>query len=136
MLIPFSWLGSALFASGSGLIYTLNVDSTLGAQIGYQILAGAGLGACMQIPFIATQVVLPENDMPSGNAVMFFFTTLGGAISVPVAQNVFLNTLMKQLTVSAPGADPFAVINAGATHFREVSPAIDDIHGVSLHVAS
>jgi Na+/phosphate symporter len=86
-----------LFTIGSGLLSTLGVETSLGAQIGYQILAGAGLGACMQIPFIAVQVVLSANDMALGNAVMFFFTTLGGALAVPIAQSVFINTLYMNL---------------------------------------
>lgn len=74
----------------------------------------------MQIPFIAVQVVLDEKDMPIGNAVAIFFNTLGGAISISIAQNIFSNTLLKQLPLDAPGVNPLKVVNAGATHIREV----------------
>lgn len=72
---PPMWVGVCVFTVGSGLLYTLKVDSTIGTWIGYQILAGAGAGACVQIPFIAVQVVLPEKDMPVGNAVAIFFVS-------------------------------------------------------------
>ena len=55
---------------------TLKVDSSIGTWIGYQILAGAGAGACVQIPFIAVQVVLEEKDMPIGNAGKILATPL------------------------------------------------------------
>jgi hypothetical protein len=80
--VPFTWVGSAIFVVGSGMIYTLKVNSSAGMWIGYQILAGAGAGACVQIPFIAVQVVLNKKDMPSGNAVAIFFNSLGGAFSI------------------------------------------------------
>lgn len=121
------------------MLYTLKVGSSIGTWIGYQILAGVGAGACVQIPFIAVQVVLPEKDMPVGNAVAIFFVssassrscshqvsnrvvfqnTLGGAISVSIAQNIFSNTLLKQLRIHAPTVNPLVIVSAGATHIRE-----------------
>lgn len=108
-----------VFTIGSGLLYTLKVASPAGEWIGYQILTGAGSGACVQIPFIAVQVVLSEADMPIGNAVAIFFNSLGGAISISIAQNIFSNTLVKQLPLDAPGIDPRIVIGAGATELNE-----------------
>ena len=64
-----------IFTIGSGMLYTLKVSSGTGEWIGYEILAGVGAGACVQIPFIAVQVVLEEKDMPIGNAVAIFFNT-------------------------------------------------------------
>lgn len=116
---PPMWAGVIIFTIGSGLLYTLKTTSTVGTWIGYQILAGVGAGACVQIPFIAVQVVLPEADMPIGNAVAIFFNTLGGAISVSIAQNIFSNTLKQQLPKLAPTVDPRVIVAAGATHIRE-----------------
>lgn len=87
---PPMWVGTAIFAVGSGMIYTLQVDSGPGTWIGFQILAGVGVGAIVQIPFIAMQAVLSEKDMPIGNAVAVFFNTLGGAVSLSIDQNVSL----------------------------------------------
>lgn len=119
---PPMWGGVIVFVVGSGMLYTLKVSSSLGIWMGYEILAGVGAGACVQIPFIAVQVVLDEKDMPVGNAVAIFFNTLGGAISISIAQNIFSNTLVKQLPLDAPTVDPRLVISAGATHFRSVVP--------------
>lgn len=122
LYVPFTWVGSAIFTVGSGLIYTLKVTSSASTWIGYQILAGVGAGMCVQIPFIAVQVVLDKKDMPVGNAVAIFFNSLGGAISISIAQNIFSNTLAKEIPKHAPGIDPRIIIGAGATHIRQVTP--------------
>ncbi|EXJ71346.1 uncharacterized protein A1O5_05153 [Cladophialophora psammophila CBS 110553] len=120
--VPFTWVGSAVFAVGSGMLYSLKVHSSTGTWIGYQILAGFGAGACVQIPFIAVQVVLNKRDMPVGNAVAIFFNSLGGAISISIAQNIFSNTLVKEIPRYTTGINPQTIIMAGATHIREVTP--------------
>lgn len=118
--VPFTWVGSAIFTVGSGLIYTLKVDTSTGKWIGYQILGGFGAGMCVQIPFIAVQVVLNKKDMPVGNATTIFFNSLGGAISISIAQNIFSNTLIKEIPKRAPGVNPQIILHAGATHIRDV----------------
>lgn len=119
----FMWFGAAIFTVGAGMLYTLEVHSPASKWIGYQLLAGIGAGAGIQIPFIAVQVVLDEKDMPSGNAIAIFFNSLGGAVSISIAQNIFANTLVKDIIKNVPGLDPAAVISAGATHVREVVSA-------------
>jgi len=94
---PFIYVGTALFTVGAGLIYTLKVNSPSSHWIGYQILAGFGAGGAVQLPFIATQVVLPAKDMPTGNSLAVFFNSLGGAIAISIAQNIFSNTLIQEL---------------------------------------
>lgn len=119
---PFMWIGSAIFTIGSGLLYTLKVDSRPGLWIGYQILAGIGAGAGVQIPFIAVQVVTSEKDMPTANACVMFFNSLGGAIAISIAQNIFINSLTREIPVYAPDMDPRVIIAAGATWVRTVTP--------------
>ncbi|KAH6860625.1 MFS transporter [Alternaria rosae] len=119
---PFMWFGSAIFAIGAGMLYTLKVGSPPGQWIGYQILAGIGAGAGVQIPFVAVQVVTNEKDMPTANACVMFFNSLGGALSISIAQNIFVNTLGKEVPKYAPGFDARIVANAGATNLRSVVP--------------
>lgn len=118
-------IGGALFTIGAGLIYTWNVDSSAGIWIGYEILAGWGTGVGVQIPLIAVQVVLSSKDMPSGNALAIFFNSLGGAISISIAQNIFTNGLNKNIPKYAPNVSPKVVIDAGATNLRKTISAAD-----------
>ena len=118
--VPFTWVGTAMFTIGAGLIYTLRVDTISPKWIGYQILTGFGMGMSVQIPFIAVQVVLNKKDMPIGNATPIFFNSLGGSIAISVAQNIFSNKLMTEIPIYAPGVNPAVVIQAGATYIRSV----------------
>ena len=120
---PFMWFGSAVFTIGCGMLYTLKVATPSGRWIGYQILAGAGAGASVQIPFIAVQVVTTDKDMPTANACVMFFNSLGGAIAISIAQNIFVNSLASEIPKYAPGLDPKIVIDAGATYVRNVVPS-------------
>ncbi|KAF1975040.1 MFS general substrate transporter, partial [Bimuria novae-zelandiae CBS 107.79] len=119
---PFMWAGSAIFTVGAGMLYTLKISSPASHWIGYQILAGFGVGASVQIPFVAVQVVTSTKDMPTANALVMFFNSLGGAIAISIAQNIFINSLAQEIPKYAPGIDPRIVINAGATYVRMVVP--------------
>ncbi|KAF4629471.1 hypothetical protein G7Y89_g8680 [Cudoniella acicularis] len=115
---PFMICGAAVFTVGAGLFYLLKVDSSAGKWIGFQLLSGFGAGAGVQIPFIAVQVVLNAKDMPTGNAIAIFFNSLGGAISISIAQNVFSNGLYKYVPIYAPEVPVQVVVQAGATSLR------------------
>jgi len=105
------------------MLYTLKVSSPSSQWIGYQILCGIGAGAGVQIPLVAVQVVTNEKDMPTANACVMFFNSLGGALSISIAQNIFVNTLAKEIPKYAPGLDGRIVANAGATNLRKVVSA-------------
>lgn len=122
---PFMIVAGAIFTVGAGLIYTLSVASNVGRWVGYQLICGFGAGMGVQIPFIAVQVVLNAKDMPSGNAIAIFFNSLGGAISISIAQNVFSNGLVKYIPQEAPTVSPALVYDAGATHLRDVISPTD-----------
>lgn len=66
------WTGTAILTIGSGLIYTLKVDSNAGLWIGYQIVAGFGIGLALQTPFIAVQRALSAADMAQGSEYPFY----------------------------------------------------------------
>ncbi|KAL3420899.1 major facilitator superfamily transporter [Phlyctema vagabunda] len=117
---PFMIVGGIVFTIGTGLIYMFKVSSSAGVWIGYQLLSGLGAGAGIQIPFVAVQVVLNKADMPTGNAVAIFFNSLGGAISISVAQNIFSNGLKENIPKYAPAASAELIVSAGATHLRDV----------------
>ncbi|KAJ7594495.1 major facilitator superfamily domain-containing protein [Mycena floridula] len=118
----FLWAGGLVFVAGCVMISTLKVSSNTGMWLGYQIIAGVGGGSAVQIPFLAVQVVLSQAQTPVGTSIVMFFNSLGGAIAISIAQNIFSNQLNKQLPIFAPDVDPALVLSAGATHLREVIP--------------
>jgi hypothetical protein len=67
--------------------------------------------------------------MPTGNAIAIFFNSLGGAVSISVAQNVFSNGLYKNIPKYAPDIPVNVVVAAGATSLRK---AVEKISPSSL----
>ncbi|KAI9841202.1 MAG: hypothetical protein M1837_000929 [Sclerophora amabilis] len=118
LFAPFLIIGALLTTIGAGLIYTLNIDSTPSQWIGYQALAGIGIGLCFQTPIMATQAIVVPTDVSAATAMTLFFQTMGGALFVSAAQAGFQNTLLKCLVVDAPTIDPAMVLAAGATNIR------------------
>lgn len=101
-------------------LITLTVPPQHSAWIGYQALFGLGSGLGMNQPLMAAQTVLPLDDISIGTALVIFGQTLGGAIFVSAAQNVFTNTLLTNLQQSLPEINPELVLSAGATALRKV----------------
>jgi len=60
---PLMIIGSGLTTVGAGLIYTLSTTSSTGHWIGYQIIAGVGIGACFQVPIMAGQALAAPEDI-------------------------------------------------------------------------
>lgn len=62
--------GAAVATIGSGLLYLLDLDTSAGKWIGYQILAGAGWGIAFQIPMIAVQGSVSPSDLSSATGML------------------------------------------------------------------
>ncbi|KAG4426677.1 hypothetical protein IFR04_000108 [Cadophora malorum] len=130
---PFMILGTIFGAIGVGLLSTLTPDSGHAKWIGYQCIAGIGIGFGMQQPLIAVQTVLDISLVPIGTSIVIFVQTLGGALFVSIGQNVFSNKLVEGLAKYAPSVDPLSVLRIGATSLQS-SPDLDkaDLPGVIM----
>ncbi|KAL8694157.1 MAG: hypothetical protein Q9218_001154 [Villophora microphyllina] len=126
---PFMIASSILMAIGVGLISTWKQDTNHSMWIGYQVIYGLGVGFGMQQPLIAVQTVLPLADVPVGTTIIIFIQTLGGALFISVAQNIFNNRLISNLVADVPSIDPSLILQIGATNLKgAVDPA--KIHDV------
>lgn len=121
---PFMIASSCIMSIGAGLMTTWNVNTNHDKYIGYQVLFGFGQGMGMQQPSLAAQAVLAKIDVPVGASLMFVGQALGGAVFVPVAQNVFSRKLVKELT-GITDLSRSAILRTGATDFRANVPAQD-----------
>lgn len=61
--VPLLIAGGVFITIGSGLIFTLGLNSTSSMWIGYQILAGIGIGLCIQVPIITAQATVEPDDI-------------------------------------------------------------------------
>lgn len=121
--VPFMWVGTSIYIAGCVLLRTLNINSSLGQWLGYQILTGAGIGLAEQVPFIAVQVVLPPSDMPTACALVVFSRCLGGAVGLSIASNLFSGALIQHLK-NTPGLNLniSAILAAGASDLSDKVP--------------
>lgn len=117
---PWLLIGASFAAIGSGLFYTLDINTGAGKWIGFQILGGFGWGLAIQVPLIMGQATVEASDLPLITAAVLFFNTIGGAIFVSAGQG----SLVAKMIASLPAdINPLAVLTAGATAIRDVFPA-------------
>lgn len=109
-----------LSSIGCGLIYMLDINTESGKWIGYQIVAGVGLGLGIQIPITVNQALVTSSDLASVSAFTLFAQTIGGAFWVSAGQAAFVNRLVQKLPEKAPDVDPAVVVATGATSLRDV----------------
>lgn len=67
---PFLVIGGIFATVGAGLLYSLDIDSSAGQYIGYQILVGVGVGTSIQIPVITAQALSDMAEIPCVTAVV------------------------------------------------------------------
>ncbi|KAK5170658.1 uncharacterized protein LTR77_005247 [Saxophila tyrrhenica] len=126
---PWMYTSAVIMPIGTGLMMTLDLNTSEGVWIGLQIVAGFGIGVGMQQASVAAQTVLERKDVPMGVSIMFFCQMLGGAIMISAGQNVFTSKLVSGLTSLTNGLSPGEVVNTGATDLRDVLP-VDELHDV------
>jgi MFS transporter, DHA2 family, glioxin efflux transporter len=148
--VPFLIAGSVGSTIGSGLLYTLSTHSSSSEWIGYQALAGLGIGLALQIPVITGQAVVAPSDLSSVTAmilcksdidptyptspqdntdIILVAQTIGGAFFVSAGEAAFTNILLGKLPSTAPTVDPQKVAATGVTELRNVFSA-DVIPGI------
>jgi MFS transporter, DHA2 family, glioxin efflux transporter len=134
-------IGSGVIATiGADLVFTLNIGSSSGKWIGYQVLAGLGLGVGFQIPIIATQAISTAADLSSATAMILFCQTVGGAVFVSAGQSALSNVIFKKLPIYAPSVNPAQVFAVGSTELKNVFsaqqlPEIQHAYMDGLHAA-
>jgi nitrate/nitrite transporter NarK len=68
---PIMAVGAAFGAIACGLFYTLNIDTSVGKWVGYQILCGFVVGGTFQTAISVVQVSARPEDMSSVTATIF-----------------------------------------------------------------
>ncbi|KAL8871193.1 MAG: hypothetical protein Q9174_002926 [Haloplaca sp. 1 TL-2023] len=133
--VPLMIVASVLATIGSGLLYTLDIGTPSSHWIGYQALAGIGLGLGFQIPIIIAQASVDPEDISSASALILFFQTIGGSFFVAAGQAAFTNRMIGSLPSNAPGVNPTEVVMTGATELRDVFSG-DQLTGIIVSYLS
>ncbi|KAK4685090.1 MFS transporter, DHA2 family, glioxin efflux transporter, partial [Tremellales sp. Uapishka_1] len=104
---PFLLMGPPFSAVGFGLLYTINRNTSGPELIGYQILAGFGIGLSFQMVLIAIQAEFHERPylLPQATGFVSFFQLTGAAIGVGIINTVESVYLNKEIPLLAPDVD-------------------------------
>ncbi|KAI9055863.1 hypothetical protein LZ554_000801 [Drepanopeziza brunnea f. sp. 'monogermtubi'] len=129
--VPLMIVGAVLATIGNGLLYTLDIDSSSSAWIGYQALAGIGIGLALQVPIIVGQAVAKPEDLSSVTAMILFAQTIGGAFFVSAGQVALSNVLQSSVVKYAPSVTPADVLLVGVTEIRSHFDA-DVVEGIVM----
>ncbi|KAF2242995.1 permease of the major facilitator superfamily [Trematosphaeria pertusa] len=119
--VPYLIVGTAIQIVGSGLLITLDADTSTLKWAAYMVIEGIGNGIGVNLPYTAIQVVLREEDVPTGNAIAQFAYQLGAAIGLTIGQTLFLNKLTSEVSRRTTAVSPAAVIAAGAHHLPSLA---------------
>jgi MFS family permease len=113
---PFLMCAPFFLAIGSGLLFTLDTDTSGAKVIGFQILAGIGTGMGAQNSIIAMQVEFRNAPklLAQATSMVTFGQFLGGTIGLGVAEPVFSSILAKTLVQYAPDA-PAEIVKESPT---------------------
>ncbi|KAI0597516.1 putative aflatoxin efflux pump [Biscogniauxia sp. FL1348] len=134
--VPAMILCPSLMAVGLGLMTTFRVNESSSHWIGFQFIAGLGLGFGIQASNLATRAVLPMADVSTGIAIIFFSQQVGGAIFTSVGQSLLTTYMVSHLS-GVPGIDPSQLSNEGATDLVadvpiEYQPQVKEVYNQAI----
>ncbi|KAI1427622.1 MFS gliotoxin efflux transporter glia [Xylaria sp. FL1777] len=112
---PFLFVGAVLSTIGAGLIYTWDLNTSLGRIIGYQIIYGVGTGISVQIPLIVVTVVMAGADHAIATATVLFFQFASAAYGIGATGSILNNLLLLSLPEYLPGVDPYSILALGSS---------------------
>ncbi|KAF2691971.1 efflux pump antibiotic resistance protein [Lentithecium fluviatile CBS 122367] len=121
--VPFMVAGQLVAIVGTTLLTRITVTSRYAPIAVYLVISGVGFGMGLQLPFTGVQAVLKDDQVPIGNAIMVFFSQLGAAIAIAIAQSVLSTSLQTDIVQKLQTTDdprfaslePIAVLSAGPT---------------------
>ncbi|KAI0159928.1 putative MFS multidrug transporter [Hypoxylon sp. FL1284] len=121
--LPWAAVAGAGVSVGAGLISTWDVDTPSAFWIGSQVLYGVR-GCGIQAAVVALQNSLAPAQSALGIAFLIFCQNFSSAVFAVVANTIFTQMLLKQITTLAPTVNADAAVAAGgsATAVRALVP--------------
>ncbi|KAF7323266.1 Major facilitator superfamily protein [Mycena chlorophos] len=102
----FLLIAPCFFATGLGLLYTINPSTSTAKLIGFQIITGIGTGMALQNSILAMQVEFRSKSdvglLGQAAAMATFGQFFGGTVGLGVGEAVFSTRLAKNLVKYAP----------------------------------
>ncbi|KAF7954501.1 hypothetical protein EAE96_005622 [Botrytis aclada] len=119
---PFLIFGEILTTISCGLLMTLQPDSSSSKWIGYQALAGIGLGLCFNVYIIVVQNIVRADEIATTTSMLLFFQSMEDALIVSAAQSLFQNELLNIIPNTNPSISPSSIFSIGASQVQTSFP--------------
>jgi MFS family permease len=110
---PFQLAGISLLTISMGLFSMLDIDSSMGYWVGFQVVCAAGAGMLLTCTLPAVQAPLPEADTAIATATWGFLRSFGGIWGIAIPTSIF-NTHVNSL------------LDAGRVSDSELADALRD----------
>ncbi|TEY64669.1 hypothetical protein BOTCAL_0144g00050 [Botryotinia calthae] len=119
--VPYMILGTIIAMIGAGLLTTIDTTTSTVKWAAYMVINGWGTGMAQQLPYTALQIVLSEEDAPTGNAIAVFMYQIGSSVSVSIAQSLFLSRLQTSVPAHTTAVSAEAIIKVGASGLQDLA---------------
>ena len=119
---PFMLISSTTMPIFVGLITTFGVNTSFARLLIFSGASGFANGVGFNAPMSAVQTVLHTEDVPMGLAIVLFAQHFGPAVSIAVAQAIFISRLSNNLVEVIPSLDPATIENNGLADIVASAP--------------
>ncbi|PQE17061.1 hypothetical protein CJF30_00003771 [Rutstroemia sp. NJR-2017a BBW] len=127
--MPWYLAGGIFVTIGSALMYTVNLDSGTSRVYGYSVILAFGTGCFSQASFPVAQAKVKPTQLSAATGFIGCAQIGGLAISLSVANAIFLNKATNRISADLPNADAAsirqAISGAGGTFFSTLSSSQD-----------
>ncbi|KAI1287578.1 MFS general substrate transporter [Xylaria venustula] len=125
--VPYMVAGELICVAGQALLTQIHPNSTTLYWAASLVVSGLGSGMAMQLPYTAIALVLPDHDIPVGNAIAVLSYQLGGAVFISVGQNIVITTVLDLVQQRLPGISAEMVLSAGAANLATLANNADEL---------
>ena len=105
------WSGWLITILGNGLIYLLDVDTTIAQWVFLNLVPGIGMGILFPSMAFAVQAATKNEDLAFAVALFSFFRAFGQSIGVAIGGTIFQNEIKRKLMaypLLAPNAESYS----------------------------
>lgn len=125
--MPYMVLGELICLGGLAMLTQLSAKTSTVYWAGSLVVIGLGSGLASQIPYSAISVVLEDDDIPIGNAIVLFLNQMGGALAVSLGQTIILATLGALVPQRLPDLSLQLVKDVGASDLSSLHLSTQDL---------
>ena len=116
LYMPWYLVGGILMTIGAALMCTVDFNTSTSAIYGYTVLIGLGSGIFAITAFSVAQAVVDPKDIPAAIGFAMCGQVTGIAISVSIANSVFLNEAQAGIAAILPGLTKDEIQRSVAGH--------------------